>query len=94
MRKIGKQGKINNIANKKIKALFLEKDIRYCEARLDGCQMSMYLSIAHKHKRVWYKSQPEKLYDFSEVILCCISCHQKLEANRELTEEIFKQKRS
>jgi len=89
MNKIGKMGWLNVKANKKIDKIFIQKDIFFCEARLENCTGGMGLTRAHRHKRIWYRSQPEKLHDFKQVILCCLSCHQKIEKSAEETEELF-----
>jgi len=88
LRRVGKIGKRNIDANRKIKRMFLEKGITFCELKLEGC-MNWPLQIAHRHKRVYYKDKPELLYDFGEVALACQLCHSKIEGDRELTEEVF-----
>ena len=50
----------------------------------------MYLAPAHKHKRAWYKGDVELLSDYKEWVCSCVSCHQKIEFNQELTDKIFK----
>lgn len=85
--------KINIEANRKLKKLFFNKEIRSCEARLSGCTGNQYLSFAHRHKRRWYYGQEDLLSDFSQVILACISCHQKMEYNQDLTNQIFERQR-
>lgn len=51
------------------------------------------LSFAHRHKRVWYRSCPELLSDFNQVLLLCIPCHEEIEYSTEKTESIFMLKR-
>jgi hypothetical protein len=94
LKKIGKQGTINLEANKEIHKMFRNKGIVRCEAWFPKCLVDWTLQFAHRHKRIWYKKCPEKLYDFNEVILACQNCHTKLENNKELTEETFKKLRS
>ena len=89
MRKKGKQEKINIKANILLKKLFEENDIRSCEINLPGCMKTFALSYAHRHKRIFYRSQPEKLSEWKQAILSCIRCHQICEADSELTEDIF-----
>jgi hypothetical protein len=67
----------------------LDNDIHSCELRLLGCTGALYLTPAHRHKRLWYKKRPELLWDFNQVIMACVNCHQKIESNQELTEEAF-----
>lgn len=72
-------------ANRKLKKLFLDKGITYCE----NCGSTFALSFAHRMKRREYYSQPEKLYDFNEVLLLCIPCHEQIEYDREKTKQLF-----
>lgn len=90
---MGKITDRNKHANKKLKELYTEKGIRFCEARFPGCFVNNFLTFAHKHKRVFYLSCPEKLYAFDETLLLCVKCHDKIETSRELTEEIFRKLR-
>ncbi len=83
--KIGKIGKLNIVANKKLKKLFLDKGKTRCEI----CGTENYLSFAHKHKRIYYRSHQELLSNFNQVLLLCIRCHMELEVSREQTEKIF-----
>lgn len=89
MKKIGKVGKINIQANKRLRKIFEEKGITSCEVRYPGCLGNQFLQFAHKHKRVWYRDKPELLSDFNEVVLACQSCHAIIERSRLLTEKVF-----
>jgi hypothetical protein len=89
MRQVGKIGKLNQAANRKLKALFEEKEIYWCEIGLPGCTGIHGLSFAHRHKRIHYRSCPEKLHDWKQVVLSCIHCHNRIEQDAELTEEVF-----
>ena len=80
-------------ARKKLKVIYEDRGIRYCEARLPGCCVSNFLSFAHRQKRIEYYSKPELLGSFEETLLLCIHCHQKIENDKELTEKLFKQLR-
>lgn len=86
---MGKITERNKNANKMLKKLYLEKGINYCEVGFPGCLVSSFLTFAHRHKRVAYLSCPEKLYAFDETVLACVSCHEKMEVSRELTEKVF-----
>ena len=86
LRKVGKIGKANLEANKRIKELELPE---YCEVQLSECKMGMFLTNAHRHKRAWYKGDVELLSDKKQVIRACVSCHEKIEFDAELTEKIF-----
>lgn len=90
---MGKITERNKHANKKLKELYIDKDIRFCEVGLPGCLVGDFLTFAHRHKRVAYLSCPEKLYAFDETVLACVSCHEKMEVSRELTEKVFKRLR-
>jgi hypothetical protein len=93
MKQIGKIGKINLKANKILKDKFTELGIGYCEIQLPGCMGTFGLSFAHRHKRMWYRSQPELLSSIDQVVLSCASCHQKIEQDAKLTEEVFERLR-
>ena len=66
-------------------------DIYGCELRLEGCTWNSFLTFAHRHKRRWYYGQEELLTDRNEWRLACINCHEKIEYDRDLTEEVFQQ---
>lgn len=73
----------------KLKKIYFSKGITACELKFEGCWHDNGLSFAHRHKRIWYKSQPELLEDFNQTILACVQCHQRIERSRELTKEMF-----
>ena len=84
------RSKINQKANRELKKLWKEKEIDYCEAGLPGCFGHGDLTNAHKHKRDWYKDKPDELlWNFHQVIRACLMCHIKMEADSELTKQIF-----
>lgn len=87
--KLGKIGKANLKANKILKQKFEELDIKTCELGLPGCFINNFLSFAHRHKRRFYGGSVERLSDIKEVLLACINCHDKIEDNKELTNEMF-----
>ena len=87
LRVVGKVGKANLEANKRLKKKF--EHITYCEARIDACLGGMFLTNAHRHKRSWYKGDVDLLSDYKQVIRICVSCHEIIEHNKELTEETF-----
>jgi hypothetical protein len=92
LRKIGKQGRINANANRKLKKAYMDKGYvgqGRCEVLLDGCSGSFGVGYAHRHSRSWYYKQPELLSEYNQTVLACTSCHSKLEPNKELTIEIF-----
>lgn len=81
-------GKANLEANKLIKE---QNPAQYCEIRLEECLGGMYLTVAHKHKRAWYKGDAKLLSDPNEYVIACVNCHNLIEHNQELTDKIFKQ---
>lgn len=76
-------------ARKKLKKEYANKEITTCELRFTSCTVSNFLSFAHKYKR----NDPRCTHDFNGTILACISCHSRIEYNRELTEEVFQRLR-
>lgn len=92
LRRIGEQGRKNLLANKKLKGIYFEKGIITCELRFKGCTRDWGLSFAHKHKRYWYHTR-EGLDSFEETILACLNCHNIIEGNEELTNQLFKELR-
>lgn len=76
---------INRESNKKCKQLCIDHDVTRCE----NCGYNNLLSFAHRHKRVFYKSQPELLHDWDQFLLLCIRCHHEIEYSKDKTEEIF-----
>jgi len=93
LNRIGKVGRANLEANKRLKKWFLDQDITTCEAELPGCLHNWALTFAHKHKRVYYGGDASKLSDPQEVILACTACHDTIENNAGLTEKTFKRLR-
>ena len=81
-------------ARKKLKVIYEEKGITTCELRFKGkCWRNNALSFAHRHKRKWYLDHPELLGEFKQTVLACIPCHDIIEDDKELTEEVFKKLR-
>ncbi len=90
IRRVGKIGKRNIEANKEIADMWMELGVTACEVRLnENCQGMNLLTNMHRHKRVWYRSCPEKLHDYRHVVRACMYCHQKCEYDKLLTERIF-----
>lgn len=90
LNKIGKVGKANLDANRKIAQMWIENGIDYCELGLTVCiQRMLPLQNVHRHKRMWYRNQPEKLFDWKQVVRGCTACHNKIEHDKQLTEAVF-----
>lgn len=85
IRRVGKVGKANATANRKLKKIFLSHGITQCEY----CGSDNYLGFAHRHKRVWYRSNLGNLYKFNQVLLLCQVCHEMIEYNAERTDHLF-----
>lgn len=85
MKRIGKIGRVNIEANKKLKELFTEKEITRCEL----CQSPFMLSWHHRHKRLFYRGCPELLSEFNQVILVCAKDHDELERDKDYTKQVF-----
>ena len=85
MIKVGKIGKANAAANRKLKKMFMDKGITTCEF----CGADNYLGFAHRHKRVWYRQNLDLLSDFRQVLLLCQKDHDMIEYSQERTEHLF-----
>jgi hypothetical protein len=70
---------------------------RKCEL----CSTDWPLTPAHRHERWWYRKQPEKLWEYSQVMVLCTSksiyhqkgCHTYVDVNKRLREDLFKERR-
>lgn len=89
LNKIGKTGKANIEARKRIAAIAEEKGLNQCEIHLFGCLYRFALAPAHKHKRSWYKGDVEKLSDYTEWVAACQNCHNLIENDSQLTAQVF-----
>jgi len=70
--------------------LELEKlNITSCEIRLKGCTNNLFLTPAHRHKRLAYKKKPSMLWNINQVVIACQNCHHYIESKKDLTELIF-----
>ena len=89
LNKIGRIGKANIIARQRISNIAEDLNLNYCELRLDGCTGNFALAPAHRHKRGWYKGDPELLSDYKQWVCACQVCHNQIEIDPVLTEEVF-----
>lgn len=81
-------GKKTNQWNKdraKLKVEYEYKGITTCELRFEGCWFNNALSFAHRYKR----NDPRCDNTFEGTILACIPCHDIIEYDRKLTEQVF-----
>jgi len=96
MRKVGKVGKANIAARKKIGELAEANKLTTCELGpvllsygINVCLYNFTLAPAHRHKRAWYKGDAEKLAAIEQWVCACVDCHDAIEHNAELTEAVF-----
>ena len=86
---VGKIGKANREARKRIAIISQESNLNHCEIQLPGCMKYFGLAPAHRHKRDWYGGDVDKLSDPNEWVASCQWCHDQIEKSREKTEEVF-----
>lgn len=86
--KAGKQTLLNRLALRRLKEIYSCTTISSCEIRMEGCR-NFILGFAHRHKRIWYRSHPKLLATFNQTVLACTHCHNIIEYDRELSDEIF-----
>lgn len=85
LNRIGAKGR----ENLKYKTLVKELDLpNRCEVGLSGCKGSLFLTIAHRHKRSHYKTA-EELADPKQIVVMCVVCHDFLEHKRDLNKMVF-----
>lgn len=89
MLKIGKIGKANREARKLIAEKAEEMNLCYCELRLEGCVGTFGLAPAHRHPRVWYNGNVNKLSDVKQWVAGCQWCHNKIDTNNNLKDKKF-----
>lgn len=89
MKKVGKVGRANSAARKKIAQIAEKLDMKKCELSLVDCTVSWPLAPAHRHKRAWYKGDAKLLADPKQWVCACQGCHDEIEFDPVLTEEIF-----
>lgn len=96
IRKVGKVGKANIASRKEIARKAEQMKLTTCELGpllikygINVCTYDWPLAPAHRHKRAWYKGDEEKLADVKQWVCACQSCHDVIEHNATLTEEVF-----
>lgn len=90
IRKIGTKTLEWITAKKILDRIYKKKGIYYCELRFKGCFPSWTLAYAHRYRR----TDPRSEHTFEGTIRACSNCHQKLDADKDLTEEMFRKLRS
>ena len=76
---------------KKVVKMFEEKGITICEVRLKEVMDHSGETPAHRLKRRHYTDG--RINSFEEIVLACPRCHEIMEKDPKLTEEIFKRLR-
>jgi len=95
MNRCGKVGRANMEANRRIKVIAEQDELNYCELSRLGmkefsdCLGKFTLASAHRHKRAFYKGDPELLSDKSQWVKACSICHNRIEHDKKLTEIVF-----
>lgn len=89
IKRIGKTGRANIEARKKISDIAEQMGLNYCEIGLQGCLVTSFLAPAHRHKRSWYNGDVELLADYEQWVSACQNCHNTIENDKELTERFF-----
>ena len=91
MRKIGKIGRRNIEANKKIWLMYFTFDIQSCEVKGAKCMGTWNNQTAHRHTRQWYRApdRQELLYAYKQCLRICPQCHADIEGKKEVTEQLF-----
>lgn len=97
MNRIGKIGRANLEANKKIDEYFIDNEIYSCEIGFKGCTGNYNLTRCHKERRENYRHDLTLLSDPKEVIIGCQHCHNILDdrsqTSKEESDNIFKRQR-
>ena len=95
IKKIGKIGKLNIKEGKKLKQLWIDKDIRWCEFdELHDCDFGLFKQNAHRHKKTWYLGKPDELrWSFNQVARLCQVSHRSIEFDAKRTAEFFERLR-
>ena len=87
---MGKVGNANLEARRRIAEIAEEKGLNYCEIGFfNDCLENTFLAPAHRHKRAWYRGDIELLSDYRQWISACVNCHNKIEHDKELTDQLF-----
>lgn len=97
LKQVGKIGRANSRANKKIERMAIEKDIHYCEvcpvlAEILGTlswQCLQSHSNAHRHSRYDYRGNLDMLSDFKQWVFACQYSHTYIDDNPKIREQVF-----
>lgn len=96
IKKVGTVGRANHIARTAIATIAEKKDMKRCELGpvltalgITGCTKTWPLAPAHRHKRSWYKGDADLLAREDQWVAACTCCHDRIEHDSVLTEEVF-----
>jgi len=96
IKQIGKIGRANAKANRKIEKSASARGLYFCEVcevlhemGLLNWQCLQAKTNAHRHGRVWYRSQLDKLGDIEQWVFACIKAHDFIDDNTVIREEVF-----
>lgn len=91
LNKIGKIGKLNRKENRKLRQLWIDEDIEWCEFdEIHACNFGLFPENAHRHKKVWYRGKPDELrWSKKQVARLCNNSHSLIEGKRAKTEAFF-----
>lgn len=78
--------------NQKSRKMIADYCERYGINSCENCGGTFGLAPAHKENRINYHTA-EEMADPNNWVALCLSCHQKIEGNNELTEELFRRLR-
>jgi hypothetical protein len=85
LKRIGKIGRRNIEANRKLKDIYQEKGITRCEI----CNGTFGLGFHHKNKRWFYRDKLHLLSSFYHTLLLNQKCHSILEYDRKKHDYYF-----
>lgn len=74
----GKIGRINKVANQKIKQFCKDHNIQGCEVKLPGCT-NIFIFPAHLYARHYYRISPNLLSNPDQFAMACEHCHTQLD---------------
>jgi len=89
LKRIGKVGEANLKANRILARRWKELGVEACEIGLPGCTITWPLQNVHRHKRYWYHGDYRLLSSYWQVVRGCQHCHETIENDENLTEEVF-----
>jgi hypothetical protein len=89
MNRIGKTGRANAQANKKIREHIPEHDTCELVGIVEHECAPFAMTTAHRHKRAWYGGDADLLADKKQWIRACVTAHDFIENDRDLTKELF-----